>query len=434
MPSGARVRLARRTPFFYGWAVVGAAGSTMFVRNSAANLTIAVFLVPMSESLDWSRTLIVGAVSVAGFASMIASPLSGWALQRFGPRVLLTGAVLLLGGVVVALRWVDGPVEFYLLIGTARVIFSSPIQIGAATVVAQWFSRARGRATASLFVMHSLGMGLFPLMAQLLINQSDGEWRMAWFWLGLLVWIVALPPLLGILINRPEDAGLRPDGDVSTGDGNPDAAQEEARDGRSWTLRQAVHTPAMWMLAMAGGLTFFIHTGVNLHQAAFLRDQGISANVAASALTVMAAGTGLGSVMWGWLLDHLPERQVYAAVAIWLGVIALMFLLVDSVPMAFTASALFGIGLGGLLVVPPVVLANYFGRKSLGAIRGVTEPFASGGQAIGAIGGGIIFDLSGSYTATFPVFSVAALAAVVLILVAGTPRRARPAAPGSAVA
>ena len=100
-----------------------------------------------------------------------------------------------------------------------------------------------------------------------------------------------------------------------------------------------------------------------------------------------------------------------------------MFLVVDTAGMAFVAAALFGIGLGGLLVVPPVAIADYFGRSSLGAIRGVTEPFVSGGQAIGAISAGVIFDLTGSYSATFPVFTVAAALAVVLLLTTRRPRK-----------
>ena len=180
----------------------------------------------------------------------------------------------------------------------------------------------------------------------------------------------------------------------------------------------------MWMLALAGGLVFFIHTGVNIHQAAFLRDQGIGASAAAGALSVMAAGTAVGSLLWGNLLDRLPERVVYAAVAVWLGSVSLLFLLVDSVSVAYAVAALFGIGLGGLLVVPPVAIAAYFGRKSLGAIRGATEPFVSGGQAIGAVGAGLIFDFTGSYTATFPTFTAVAAVAALLILATRRPEQA----------
>ena len=258
--------MVRRTPFFYGWVVVGVSGLTMFFRNAAATLTIAVFVFPMAEDTGWSRTAIVGAASVAGIVSMFVSPFAGWVLQRFGPRVLLAGSMLVLGGAVMSIRWVDNIVLFYVLFGIGRVIFSSPVQIGAATVVAQWFVRRRGRATSALGVMHSLGMGFFPLFAQVLMNASDGDWRMAWFWIGISVWAVALPPTLVALVRRPEDVGLKPDGDQWNDD--EDDAQQEPSGGESevqWTLKEAMHTPAMWMLAIAGGLVFFIHTGVNIH-------------------------------------------------------------------------------------------------------------------------------------------------------------------------
>ena len=272
-------------------------------------------------------------------------------------------------------------------------------------------------------------MGLFPLFAQLFMNTSDGDWRMAWFWMGISVWVIALPLTLLAMINKPEDVGLTPDGDLATaspgrksGPGTPELqAPTRAEQEVQWTLKEAMRTPAMWALAVSGGLVFFIHTGVNIHQAAFLRDHGISASVAASALTVMAGGTALGSIFWGNLLDRIPVRTVYIATATWLGGVTLLFLLVESAGMAFFVAALFGIGLGGLLVVPPVAIAHYFGRESLGAIRGATEPFVSGGQALGAIGAGLIFDIFGSYTATFPIFTTAAGFAVVLLLLTRRP-------------
>ncbi len=418
--------LAHRTPFFYGWAVVLAAGSTMFVRNAAATLTIAVFVFPMSEDLGWSRTLIVGAAAAAGVVSMFVSPLAGWILQRYGARALMASSVFILGAVILSLRWTTNPISFYLLFGAGRLMFQAPLQIGASTAVAQWFVRMRGRSSSMLGVSHSLGMGLFPLFAQLFMNANEGDWRMAWFWMGISVWVIALPLTLFVFVNKPEDVGLVPDGDVvdtkaSEGTVEKTAAEQEEQ----WTLKEAMRTPAMWTLALVGGLVFFIHTGVNIHQAAFLRDHGISPSIAASALTVMAGGTAVGSIMWGNLLDKFPVKAVYSATAGWLGATALLFLLVNSAAMAFTAAAIFGIGLGGLLVVPPVAVAHYFGRNSLGAIRGATEPFVSGGQAIGAIGAGLIFDYTGSYEGTFPTFTAAAVIAIVLLVFTRRPSKTK---------
>ncbi|MEE8363508.1 MAG: MFS transporter [Dehalococcoidia bacterium] len=420
--AGFRQRLAHRTPFYYGWTIVFAAGSAMFVRNAAASLTLAVFMVPMSEDLGWSRTLLAGAASAAGIAAMFTSPVTGWLVDRFGPRAVLGGSAAVLGLSTMLIGWATVPLAFYVLFGIGRVIFSSPMQIGTATVVSQWFVARRGRATGMLGVSHSLGMGLLPLLAQILINTAG--WEAAWFWLGVTVWAVALLPLWVLIIARPEDVGLRPDGVQTNDDASspaaPDTAASDAISGL--TLREAARTPALWLLGTAGGLLFFIHAGVNIHQAAFLRDQGIAPTVAAAALTVLAAGTGIGSMAWGMLVERFNGRLVYTGVAVWLAGVAPLFLLVDSAPRAFVVAALFGVGLGGLLVVPPVVLADYFGRRSLGAIRGATEPFVGGGQAIGGLTAGLIYDVTGDYVAVFPILTGMALMGAVLLALARPPK------------
>ena len=79
-------RLARRTPFFYGWAILFSAGASIFVRNAAASLTIAVFVYPLSDELGWSRTMIAGASSLGGLAATFTSPIIGWLVDRFGAR------------------------------------------------------------------------------------------------------------------------------------------------------------------------------------------------------------------------------------------------------------------------------------------------------------------------------------------------------------
>ncbi|GIT58393.1 MAG: hypothetical protein Ct9H300mP19_03410 [Dehalococcoidia bacterium] len=185
-----------------------------------------------------------------------------------------------------------------------------------------------------------------------------------------------------------------------------------------------MQTPAMWTLALAGGLVYFIHTGVNIHQAAFLRDHGISPSIAASALTVKAGGTAIGSIFWGNLLDRLPVKVVY------------------------TATAGFGFG-GNSPIIPsgkfsgngvhrgstfwhwprrstgstPCRYSPLLWKKLVGAIRGGTEPFVSGGQALGAVGAGLIYDLSGSYQGTFPTFTGAAIIAIILLVATRRPNK-----------
>ena len=411
-------RLARRSPIYYGWVILAAAGSSMVVRNAAASLTIAVFIFPLSDELGWSRTLIAGAASLGGVLATLASPVIGWLVDKYGARLVLASSIFILGLSTMSLAWATAPVVFYLAYATGRVIFASPIQIGASVVVFRWFIRTRGRANGLLSLSHSIGMVSFPVIASLIIASSG--WRSAWFVLGLMVWIIALLPVSLLIVQRPEDVGLLPDGDTpdpSTG-GDADTVVEEPE----WTSKQAMRTSALWILAIGIGLLFVMQSGINVHMAAYFRDQGLSASVAGLALSFNAGFMGVSSMIWGWLVDRLPARVTLALVALIMAIASVLLVAADTNAEALGYSGLFGFGVGGLLVVPPVAFANYFGRRSLGVIRGIAEPFTSMGQAIGALLSGAIFDITGSYMIAFMTFAVIGGATMILVMMARPPK------------
>ena len=413
-------QLINRMPFFYGWTILFAAGSSMVVRNSAASLTLAVFIFPMSEDLGWSRTLIAGAASLGGLVATVASPVVGWALDRYGARTILTVSILILGLSTISLAWATAPIAFYLAYGAGSVLFSSPLNIGPSVVVSRWFVRKRGRATGILFLSHSLGMVTFPLIAGLVIKYRG--WEDAWIVLGVLVWVLALGPVSMLVRQSPESVGLLPDGDLPEEPGagaDVAAAVEEV----SWTLREAMRTPTFWLLALATGSLFLLQSGTNIHQGAYFLDQGLGVGVSAATLSVNAVFTGAGSLFWGWLVDRVPVRFTYAGVALIMAVALVLFPVADTTIEALAVAAIFGAAVGGILVVPVVAYANYFGRRSLSAIRGVTEPFVSLGQAIGAVFSGIIYDVTGSYKDAFLILSILGFATIGMLLLTRAPRK-----------
>ena len=394
-------RLANRAPFYYGWVILGAAGSAMFVRNAAASLTIAVFVYPLSEELGWSRTLISGAAAAGGLAATFMSPMVGRLIDRYGARTVLTASILLLCASTMLLRWSDItltvmgatiPWVFYIGYATGRVIFSSPVQIGAAVVVSRWFIRLRGRTNGILNMSHSVGMVLFPLIASIIIVQSG--WRDAWFVLSVLVFVAALLPVAILISERPEDLGLRPDGgheDESAGD-EDSAAQSDTAEEPEWTAEEAKRTATLWLIALATGLLFLMQAGTNTHSAAFFQDQGLGAVIAGFGISFNAIFLGVGSVVWGIVVEKVPVRFVMAAVALVMAAASFLFTTTNTAVEALAYSAIFGFGLGGMLTVPPVAYADYYGRRSLGTIRGITEPFTTFGQAVGVMIPGIVFD------------------------------------------
>ncbi len=429
-------KLAARTPFYYGWVVLGAACSAMFVRNAAASLTIAVFVYPLSQELGWNRTLISGAAALGGLAATFISPIVGRLIDRYGARVVLTVSILILGISTLALSRATAtltafgvmlPWAFYIAYATGRVIFSSPVQIGASVVVSRWFVRLRGRTNGILNLAHSVGMVLFPLIASVII--AKGGWRDAWFVLGVLVFVVALVPVALLISQRPEDIGLRPDGDTEPDDGATSSngtSSPDATDEPNWMLKQAVRTPSLWLIAVGTGLMFLMQAGTNTHSNAFFQDQGLGALVAGVGISLNAVFLGVGSIVWGRIVERLPVRIVLAAVALVMAAASFLFTFTDTEVEALAYSALFGFGLGGMLTVPPVAYADYFGRRALGAIRGITEPFTTFGQAVGVMIPGLVFDYisDGTYTGVFVGFGVLGILTAVIVLFAKQPHHA----------
>jgi len=414
-------RLAHKMPFYYGWVILFAAGDAMFVRNAAASLTLAVFIFPISDDLGWSRTLIAGAASLGGLVAAVTSPVVGWASDKYGVRLILAISVLAMGISTFSLAWATVPIAFYLAFGMGRVLFSSSFQIGPSVVVSRWFVRRRGRATGMLFLAHSMGMVLFPLIAGMVIHYWG--WQAAWMVLGAIVWVAALGPVSLLIRQSPEAMGLAPDlpqGRPEDEPGTVPAPSEEP----DWTLRDARRTPTLWLMALATGILFLMQAGTNTHQGAYFIDQDLGGAISALSISFNAAFTGIGSLIWGWLVERVSVRYCYAAVAVVMVVALFLFPSVNTVWQALLVASLFGLSVGGILVVPAVAYANYFGRRSIGVIRGVTEPFVSLGQAIGVVFSGLVFDITGSYHFAFITLAVIGIAAIGLILLTKPPHLA----------
>ena len=415
--------ISRSIPFYYGWIVLGTAGSSMFVRNAAGSLTFAVFVPLIADETGWSRALIGGAAAVGGLLATGASPPVGWAIDRYGARLVLVLSLIIIGLSTIAMAWLSVHIAiFYAALAVGRIMFSSPLNVGAATVVGRWFVRQRGRATGLLFLSHSGGMVAFPLVATW-VSVTYG-WQTAWIVLGLMVYAIALAPAALLVAQRPEDVGLLPDGDSPDEPDTTATAAPGSRDPADleWTTRQATRTTALWVLAIGTGFLFLLQSGTNVYQADLLRSRGIDLSLSQLSIVVNAAGTGIGSLLWGRVVEKMRVSYTYAIVALVMALACGLFVIADTVATAFLAAGLFGVAVAGILVVPAVAYADFFGRRSLGAIRGVTEPFTSLGQAIGAVASGLVFEFAGGYGWAFVVYAALGALTAAALLLARPPR------------
>jgi len=433
-------RLRDTFPFYYGWIVVGASSTVVFARMAPAITTLTVLIFPISHQLGWSRTLIAGSVSAGALASLVLSPVVGWAIDRFGARPVLVVSVLVLGVAMISLAWATVPLTFYLAFAAGRIVFHTSAPIGASTVAARWFIRKRGRAIGMIFLFGAIGGVVFTMVASLVV-ESHGL-KATWIAMGLVVLVFSVAPSLLLVAERPEDIGLLPDGeppdstDAEKGAGAivpvgvPDSpatvlprAQMTA-DTDSWTLGEAVRTKTFLLLVFMGFASFFVHTSIGVHMGAYFRDVGLGATSAALAVSLSWSVSAVGSLIWGWVTDRIDVRYAYSGMFLFQAGSTLYLIFVGGTLGVFLASGLFGIVSAGTNVVPSVIYANYFGRSSLGRIRGLGEVGVLLGQATGPVIAGILFDLRGGYSTIFTAFVVMALVCSLLVLKARAPVKA----------
>jgi len=419
-----RERLPNRVPFFYGWVILGCVMAASYARQGAAVATLSIFVTPMGDEFAWSRTAMAGAVSLGGLLGGAVSPLIGPFVDRQGARLVLVVSALVMASTCFALAGTQTLLWFYIAFGIGRLTFAAPFDVGISAPVANWFVRKRAMAMACVSLGIGVGLAVMPLMAQLVID--DFGWRAGWVALGVSVIVVGAIPNALLMIRRPEDVGLKPDGDQSDSPEDVQTGPEAAgAQETSFTLRQAARTPAFWLLMFYTGTCFTVQAGVSLHQAPHFVHRGLDPTVAAGVVSVFSLASALSSLVFGYLGGRWPIRYGMILAALFVSAGAGLTHLAHDVAAAYSSAAVFGCGVGGLMTLSIIAFADYFGRDHFGAIRGVVIPVQSLGQAIGPVLSGLAFDLFGDYGLAFWFYAVLGLFAAVSALLALPPRPSR---------
>ncbi len=405
--------LIRRLPFFYGWVILGCVCCAGFSRQGGAVATLSIFVEPMTTHFGWSRTAISGAVSLGGLLAALASPLLGRLLDRQGARLVLGLAVLLTGAADLGLSLTTSLAMFYALFCVARMNFAGPFDLGIYGAVNNWFVARRPMAVSIATIAQMAGLVALPLIAEAMIQR--GGWRAGWLGVGVAVLAVGFVPNWLFMVRRPEDVGLVPDRSQRP------ATHATAHTEPAFTRAQALRTPAFWLLSLFTLLAYPVQAGVSLHQAPFLIERGLSPTIAAGIVSTFSMMSGVSSLGFGFYPRRLPVRYALALVGGLLCGSTLAMLAVHAPLTGFLAASVFGLGIGGLLTMLPLAWADYFGRTSYGAIRGIALSVQVLAQASGPLLSGMLRDWSGSYTLSLQCFALLSGLSLLAALLARPP-------------
>jgi MFS family permease len=411
-------------PFFYGWIIVGIAMLAGFLGSGVSNVTMSVVLKPITEDLNWSRTLTSSAITIGSVTGGLLAPLVGPLADRLGPRILLPIGAALVGTFVMCLSLTYEPWQFYATFVPGRALAETLLTgVVPMTAVTNWFYLKRPRAIGLVALSVPLGSFVLSLVYQFMIEAYG--WRSAFFMLGIALWLFVVVPGLFFLRRQPEDLGILPDGALEEAHKprqiDPGSERVAAAAEHSWSFKDAVRTRTLWLLVAASSFASISTGGIAFHMVAYFTDVTIQPAVAVAALSVMALTGAFGSGLWGTLAERFNPRTLCVTTMLLSAAAVVLLTQTRAAPAAFVFSILFGLTARGGFVLMHILLAHYFGRRSFGAITSILEPFHKGGLGVGALLAGMAFDLSGSYQIVFLLFFGNYLIAAMLTLVVRQP-------------
>ncbi len=390
---------------FYGWKMVFAAASLQFLQSMMLHQAFGAYLSVLIQEKGWSKTSVSAASAMMSMEAAIIGPVLGWFLDRFGSRGVIRIGVIMFGIGFMLLSQIESLTQFYcavvvIAIGSSMAGYF-PLNVG----IIQWFEKKRARALSMVGLGLALGGMFVPLVAFSI--QSNG-WRVTAFICGVAVIIIGYP-LACIFRRRPEDFGETVDGlGASRGLVDLNAPVEESNE-PEFTARQALRTQSFWLLSAGHGVALIVVTAVNTHAINHMRiSLGYTISQAAVYVTLMTAFQVVGVLLGGVLGDKLRKNRV-AACCMLMHMSGLLMLTYAEGPLMLGCFAvLHGLAWGIRGPFMQAIRADYFGRKSIGMILGLSAMLTAVGQISGPLLAGIMGDATGNYYLGFTVLALIA--------------------------
>jgi sugar phosphate permease len=426
--------------FFYGYYLVAVALVAQFVSAGTQTYVTGVFLKPMTEDLEWTRSEYGWAQSVSRFSMALIGFFVGTHVDKGRARgMMVIGCTILGSGLMLTSAIHDiGPFTAYYQWILLRGLFFT---LGAALLsnlvvnvtLSKWWVDKRGRMVGISSMGVSLSGVFLPTPMTWVVDEFG--WRVGWQVLAVMAWLLIYPMSM-LMRADPERYGLHPDGKSDEDMRSARGANVRADFDNSLTRAQALRTPALYVIIIAFGLSG-VGLGTMIQQSIpFMTDAGISRTSAAFLFsTFQSMPAAFSKPLWGFFLDKMAPKALAAASFI-VAAAGMPVVIIGgataSIPVLAAGLFLVGFGLGGQIPIQETIWASYFGRRYLGQVRSLAMPFSLLLGALGPQAVAIYFDQVGNYNGAFVGLAAMWSGAAAMVLMIRRPHgRAAPPAPAT---
>lgn len=431
---------------FYGWKMVGAALGLQFLQAALLNQAFGAYVATLERDFGWSKTALSAGAALQSVEAAVLGPLLGWIVDRFGAQHMIRSGIVVFGIGFMLLSQIDSLAGFYVAIVVIAIGSSLCGYFPLTVAVVQWFEKKRARALSAMSLGMALGGVFVPLVAW---SMQTWGWRVTAAGSGVVAMALGWP-LARMFRRRPEDVGEAIDGEpvdaqhppmthqpagaaiapvlaaseqepaASTAPApSPGPAQPPARE---FTAAEAMRTSAFWLLSVGHGFALLVVSAVNVHAITHM-NTGLGYSLAQASLfiTLMTVAQA-GGVLLGWAIgDRFDKRKVAAACMLMHAAGLLMLTFAGGSVFLVAFSLLHGVAWGLRGPFMQALRADYFGRKAIGMILGISAAFIAIGQVAGPMVAGGLADLTGDYRIGFTLLAVVAAGGSVAFLRARRP-------------
>ena len=411
------------TNIFYGWWLAGISALVMVVGTVPVFQGMPVWFVVLEKNFGWSRTQLSLAFSLTRVEGTIMGPISGYLIDRLGPRRMVLIGLFTIGVGFVLFSRISHLWQFYF----AFMIMTSGMGIGTwlpmMTVLNNWFIKSR--STAMAIAMEGFAVGgivIIPILAWSLDSKNVGPegWRYTALVIGLAVIALSFP-VSKLVRNKPEDHGLLPYGRSNLRHQNTNVSPEYQNDDRDYTWRQAIRTRTFWLISMGHASTSLVVVTLMVHLGTMLSDRGFSIQTIGWVVATQTGVTALFNIVGGYIGDKIPIRIALFIFSV-IQTAGLVILLIAYTPsMVYIFAIVYGIGFGGRTPLTTSIRGAYFGRKAFASITGISMIPMNILHLAAPLFAGIMFDLTNSYDIPFGIIAIVSLIGGFLFLLLGSP-------------
>lgn len=384
-----RRRGMKRKKIYYGWIIVIASFLVTMVGLGAINSMTGVLVKPVCDELGFSRAEFSFYRTVITLVGTFLMPFYGRRIQQIGVKKIMLVCSVALPLVTFAYSFSTKIWHFYLIAAVNGLFLNGLSFMVVGILIRNWFQDKQGIATGLAYAGSGIGAAILAPIVGYIVEYMS--WQAVYRVVAIIVLAIALPTVIFLVRERPEEMGLEQYRDKKGKNGR------EVPAARGITLKESMRTPTFWLLMIAIFLLAIMAAAPNVHTVPYLTDIGYTTAFAASIVSSVMIMLTVAKIALGFFFDRFGALAGSLFLSVCCLVFPIVALMASKPVVPWVYSVFFGMASAGVSIPIAILAAKYFGNIEYAAIFSSFSMVSTLGQSVGAPVMGGIFDATGSY-------------------------------------